>query len=283
MAPAALAAFSYSLSLKVAYSGKEPIRWRGGTAFPLYKGKHDAGLCSSYRSALVSELISKRYHSWIRGGLLPAFASTQSKLQRNVGCVAVTLLLCFPFGFVWPRLTCRNAFYSTLPEFVTGLPDASAFVRWCQGKGIDADSVDLILVALLSESAGLPSHVTGSQRSKLRDLLSSTWFVVQGSSIPVQTARGSRPGDPLADLMYAFVMAGALRDIEQGMITQGLAPTLHLAGALPDHSPSEVTCAPSISWHDDAAFLFCATHSSDLRRAAAAQLELSGKLFMPEV
>ena len=73
----------------------------------------------------------------------------------------------------------------------------------------------------------------------------------------------------IADLVYGLVMAGALCEIEAGMHRQGLAPTVALGGILPDHVPRDVQCAPSIAWHDDAAFVFTSCTAEALRAAAA--------------
>ena len=40
--------------------------------------------------------------------------------------------------------------------------------------------------------------------SLLRDLNESTWFVVDGSEQVVQTTRGARPSEAIADLMFVF-------------------------------------------------------------------------------
>ena len=90
---------------------------------------------------------------------------------------------------------------------------------------------------------------------------------MMGASQPVATERGTRPGDPLADLLYAFAMAGALKDIEQGLHDEGITPSLHLAGVLTPNPPAAL--APSVSWHDDAAFMFCSDRAKDLEVAAS--------------
>ena len=67
-----------------------------------------------------------------------------------------------------------------------------------------AASIDIIIAALLQDVARLPMVLRPAQRQRLKDILSSTWFLMMGASHPVATERGTRPGDPLADLLYAF-------------------------------------------------------------------------------
>ena len=64
--------------------------------------------------------------------------------------------------------------------------------------------------------------------------------------------RGTRPGDPLADLLYAFAMAGALQDTSSETCVP--TPALHLAGVLSDQPPTEVSLPPSISWQTQLSF-----------------------------
>ena len=278
---AKFAATSYSLCLKAAYTQCEPLRWRGGTAFPLWKGKRSEQLCSSYRSILVSELLSKRFHSWLRKDLSSCFDRT-----RTVGQCGITGGSTCSMLSLWVRSAQRyltdskcshgilftdivSAFYSTLRQFVVGVSDFHSFATWCRNKGVAEDGLDAISAALLTDVAQLSPVLSGIQKRRLADVLRGTWFIVQGSDLPVGTERGTRPGDPLADLIYGLVMAGALREIESRMIQAHLVPRIALAGALPHHTPGDVLCAPSVAWHDDAAFVFSCASACDLRHAAA--------------
>ena len=275
------AATSYSLCLKTAHSLREPLRWRGGTAIPLWKGKQDEQLCSSYRSILVSELLSKRFHAWMRKDLLSCFEHVRTDGQCGITGGSTCAMLS-----LWVRAAQRylhdskvshgvlftdivSAFYSTLRQFVMGAPDLSSFMRWCRQKGIPEDGLDAVCTALLTDVARLSDVLSPVQKHRLRDVLSNTWFFVPGNDLPVGTERGTRPGDPLADLIYGLVMGNALRRIELDMESEGLAPQVALAGILPGHLPGKVTCAPSIAWHDDAAFVFVSDTASALRPAAA--------------
>ena len=218
VAPALLAANTYSLGLKVAYTGCEPVRWRGGTACPLYKGKYEATLCSSFRSILVSELLSKRFHSWMRSGMLDAFAQCRTQAQCGVQGGHTTSMLSLWVRTVQHHLRDRkvshgvfftdivSAFYTTLREFVQQKPDAGVFVAWCRSKGMTDDTIDVIIAALLQETAKLPELLTSCQLDRLRDILSATWFVVSGSTIPRghwqrDQTRGP-PGGSLVCLRY---------------------------------------------------------------------------------
>ena len=288
---ATFAATSYSLCLKAACTTCEPLRWRGGTAFPLWKGKHSEQLCSSYRSILVSELLSKRFHSWLRHDLLRAFTGCKTTGQCGITGGSTCSMLSLWIRSAQRYLTdakrshgilftdIQSAFYSTLRQFVTGVTDVQAFMHWCRDKGMHEEGLDAIVAALHTDVARLSAHLTRLQKKRLGDVLRSTWFLVPGLELPVCTERGTRPGDPLADLVYGLVMAGALREIEDGMCGASLAPNVALAGVLPGHTPSDVQCAPSIAWHDDAAFAFVGDSAQSLRSAAAATARVVWSAF----
>ena len=278
---ATFAATSFPLCLKAAYTTHEPLRWRGGTAFPLWKGKQSEQLCSSYRSILVSELLSKRFHAWLRHDLLKVFAGHKTAGQCGITGGSTCSMLSLWIRSAQRYLTdakrshgilftdIQSAFYSTLRQFVTGTTNVHAFLQWCREKGIHEDGLDVIVATLHTDVAQLSAHLTCLQLQRLRDVLHNTWFLVPGMELPVSTERGTRPGDPLADLIYGLVMAGALREIEAGMCEASLAPEVTLAGVLPGHLPGDVPCAPSIAWHDDAAFAFVGSTARSLRTAAA--------------
>ena len=59
-------------------------------------------------------------------------------------------------------------------------------------------------------TAGLPEHL----QRMIDDTFTSTWFSIQGVSGVVGTELGTRPGDPLADQMFNFIMAKVLRRLE---------------------------------------------------------------------
>ncbi|CAL1149915.1 unnamed protein product [Cladocopium goreaui] len=64
--PAVLARHCYSVLLKVALQGQECLIHKGGTLVPLWKGKGDQSICSSFRSILLSSHFGKSLHRALR-------------------------------------------------------------------------------------------------------------------------------------------------------------------------------------------------------------------------
>ena len=287
----AMAAHTYPLCLKTAQGGREPLFWRGGRAFALYKGKGDARLCQNSRSILVSDILAKRWHKLLRTAALPAFSVSRTSGQSGVCGGATTSLLSLwvracqqylenrdvSFGVLFTDV--RSAFYTVMRQFLDKPPSAESFVTWGRELGLDEDQLDLIVVTLMQDSCQLSTHLSPFLSSRIADTLSATWFSVTGDSCPVITSRGTRPGDPLADLMFAFILSGVLKDCNAAISHARLAVTVHTGGVLPGVEVGEVLLESSVSWHDDCVFLFQSADASSLRADASVVARLVAKTF----
>ena len=268
-----------TLALKVAVHAHEPLRWRGGSCFPLFK-KGDATLCQNYRSILVSELLAKRYHSWLRSSLKPAFDSHRASGQHGVTGGGTTALL-----QLWVRqfqshaasrglssgllfTDVRSAFYTTLRPFIGVRPSPLSFPHWCRSVGLASDEAEMLETALLMDSFHLDDVAGPFLRDRVQDVLCSTWFSVAGSSVVASSTKGSRPGDPLADILYGFVMASVLKSVQADFAEHQLSMRLTLAGILSTEGPADIPLVPAISWHDDAVFGFVADSAAQLESSA---------------
>ena len=287
----ALASQTFPLCLKTAHQGKEPLLWRGGRAFALYKGKGDARLCQSFRSILLSDMLAKRWHKLLRTAAMPGFEKDKGEGQFGVCGGATTSLLslwvraCQNFlsnrslshGFLFTDV--KNAFYTVVRQFLVGHPDPDLFVTWARSVGMSEDQLDLIASLLLDDVALFPAHISGFLRSRLQDTLSHTWFLTAGDDQPVLTSRGTRPGDPLADLMFAFVLKGILAECNSHIGQAGLTFQADTAGILPAVQPGTYVIEPSLSWHDDCAFVFVSSAPTTLRHAASETLHVVERAF----
>ena len=59
-APAAFTECTFPIALKAAVTGTEPLKWKGGIAFPLYKQKGDSSDPHNHRSILLAENARKK-------------------------------------------------------------------------------------------------------------------------------------------------------------------------------------------------------------------------------
>ncbi|CAE7940177.1 GTPBP4 [Symbiodinium sp. KB8] len=275
---------SYPLALKVAVTGVEPLRWRGGLAWAIFKRKGNGSQASHYRSILVSDVLGKRFHSWVRRSLSPTLEGFAPELQHGpVGKHAISeialLVRTFQEHMRERRLShallfvdVQQAFYSLVRQLLLREEsDIKDLVLLCETLKFSHDHIALVLQTFEHEGVGLDS-LSSTWKSRLKDLCASTWFRVFGDSSPVRTLRGSKPGDPLADLLYGFVMASILKDIEGQLIDAGVVPSISVVGIMPQTN-AEATHVPcAAAWQDDAVFMLGVDRACDLlpacRRAA---------------
>ena len=269
-----IAFHSYALTLKTAATRCEPLRWRGGNAIALHKGKGHGFAMSEFRSVLLSDIVGKRWHAWLRSVLVPHFLEQRLDLQAGVaGGQSTGVISLHVRAFVGHMLQRRqssalifvdvkSAFYSIMRQFALGddhsLPH---FFDVCARLGLSGDQVEVIRDTLALPPDCSISQAPPQARMHLQDLLKCTWFQVAGCSSVVSTCAGSRPGDPLADMLFGMLLIGPLKQLSVDLEAARLCPCIHVAGILSEGSGERVS-APIASWHDDLV-LMIATDSPD--------------------
>ena len=147
----------------------------------------------------------------------------------------------------------KAAFYKVVREaLVCRNPEDGRVLRLLRDLGIPEEALPELAAKLESAAqlseAGVGEHL----RSQVADLLQGTWFRLDGCATLILTARGSRPGDPLADILFAFTFSAYLRAAENALRQQGLHTPLPPAGQQSPWNewdmPSDMGCA---AWADD--------------------------------
>eukprot|EP00439_Symbiodinium_sp_Y106_P030523 s7223_g3.t1 len=267
LSPSGAALSMFPLFLKACLQVREPVEWRGGCLVALAKKAAAALHCDNFRSILMASTMGKVYHRIVRTKLLPSLDAYKGPLQagtsRGIGVDTVALMVRSFMGlFVQRACTAAVTFYDV----------KAAYYRLLRHT----------LVPTLGErpapscthpQAGLGAHAT----ALVADLFRGTWFRLDKSAILNITARGSRPGDPLADVLFGFSLAGYLKAVDQALEARGLATVLpgDLPGADWYDEPLE-KCVNHVSWADDYAHLQQASSEPLLRQMvrAAATLHL---------
>ena len=70
-------------------------------------------------------------------------------------------------------------------------------------------------------------------RRLLSDTLSNTWAATQGVKEVAATRRGSKAGEPLADLAFGMLMRRILERVRERMDEKGIVARLPVCGATP--------------------------------------------------
>ena len=233
--PVLLAKACYSLMLKVALFGQEAMEHKGGQLAIAWKQKGDVRDCHSHRSLLVSSHVGKSIHRALRqkyNGLYCAFMQRQQLGGRPHMPVGIPLHISrafvrwnnrrkLPTALVFLDLT--EAFYRTLrPLAVGGLLSEHCISLMCKRLGFGTDALHELFTLLNEpsavEEAQAPPHVIRMLQALHRD----TWFILGQQEGVVRTEIGSRPGDGFADVVFGFLWAKLLRQLEEQLTSHGI-------------------------------------------------------------
>ena len=146
----------------------------------------------------------------------------------------------------------KAAFYSVVREFLLSRPPTELDVVDLCGMLGHSEEQTAELLSLLSRGGDdmvqdVPHHL----RAYLEDLLTCTWFQVRGAEYPVHTRKGTRPGDPLADLLFSMCTASPLQQLAREMQTASACLDLSCGGVLPGVGVGACYAPATASWHDD--------------------------------
>ena len=110
----------------------------------------------------------------------------------------------------------RSAFYTVLRQAFVSIPDQHcSFFAAMHHLGMTQAEIQALVQDVQHEAvaAGLSPHM----QFLLHNILQGTYFQVPGISTPCQTTRGTRPGDPIADILFNLCMTAILKDVHAQM------------------------------------------------------------------
>ena len=248
----------FPIYLKAAIRRQEIPEHTGGWLLPLHKGKNSVSCLQSYRGILLepvaARIISKMWRNHYtqglsmmaspmqyggRRGLSPTALHTQIRMwQSNAAALGKSLAIIF--------MDIRSAFYSVVKQFLTGECEtqeklAAIFMKLKLPQTAWHQFQENL------HGTNLAARITTSKHAQanIRSMLCSTWFAIPDAPGIKAPQTGSRPGDPLADILFSVLMTTVLETIDSRLDALGLLD----AGfeGLRAH-------ALSVTWVDGAAF-----------------------------
>ena len=290
LSPADFAKKTYSLMLKTFTHGQESLLHKGGRLHPLWKGKGAKDNCAAYRSILVSSHIGKTIHRCLRvhsadlfecylqkqqlggkrkisvaTGVHQARAFLRSRRQRGLNVGMVFLDLC-------------EAFYRIVRELAIGGPACDETIaRMGHRLGMGDDLLHALYRHLHDDHALARAGFSQHMQMIVRSLHADTHFSLQGQEDRCKTRLGTRPGDSWADLIFSFLWARLLHDLEAEFQQAGLIDHVPDETGLRSHLLPCTTDQPQSStmigflgptWMDDSVFCFADPHADVLERKA---------------
>jgi len=258
---------------KAAAAAREPLLWKGGTLIPLWKGKESPDLPSAYRSIFVSNYSTKLYHQFVRQHLVAIWERKADQLQcggrKGVGVdVAHHVIQCqkawttanaIPSAILYIDL--RAAFYTVIRQTFTSLPCKNqAFMQAMETLGIPLQDIAELLAAAETEcvTQGLSNHL----QKMLHDMMTNTFFTIPGLNDPCHTTRGTRPGDPVADVLFNMCITSLLTSFRTCMAECCTTPWLGNEAPIQDFGTADPLPAEGyidVTFVDDCALLVHAT------------------------
>ena len=266
---AGLAKTWYPLLLKQYLWQMEPLQSKGGqmTLIPKAGGTKAAG----YRGIMLLENFGKRMHALVRKSLvsklLPVKPSGQlggfprqqapfgAQCLQTFGRLAANANFSSAVVFV----DLANAFHRLIRELVSGAtysPDVDHILSNLVDGSARGVQAWLQLPALLTR-LGVSDKIT----VLLQDIHMCTWMTIADTGRFCRTRRGSRPGSPLADVVFHVLMLDATYAIERW-----LADRADYQSCLRDLGIN----IGAVVWSDDLAVPFCCRTPHDLPAALEA-------------
>ena len=247
----------------------EPVEFRGGALLPLAKKASAALACDRFRSILLSNVAGKVYHKQIRNMLVEPFRAVKGEMQAGalpgISTEAVAMVVrtfreiaeARKLGWAITFFDVRAAFYRVIRQTLTHVGEAEwAFRKLLHGLGVPPEALgelaDKLRAMSVVPEAGASEHLCVI----LSDALQGTWFRLDQGFVTTYTRKGTRPGDCLADILFAFSYSAYSRAADQALRHAGLATATPTVTSAPpwdqDETPEVLGCC---SWADDFAHM----------------------------
>ena len=248
------------LVLKAVARGQLPALWRGLLATALLKPGKQPDQVDSYRSIALTEPSYKAFGRALRPHLecvfarvaLPTVGGARKAHPTELPAMAIQAHIqhlraakqCGAVLFV----DGVSAFYSVDREalFRDGF---DGYLARLADMSVEPAVVDRLKDALGPRGALLQQGVHDAAQDLLRTAMRGTWFTTDPRQERLyETAKGTIPGSPLADILFQLAAATALHCLNQQLQEEGLQASLKTESAVVGASPA--------SWLDDIAVVF---------------------------
>ena len=223
----------YGIAIKQIARGEVPIIHKGCEAVPLYKAKGTMEDRSSYRSIALqcslAKILSRTWRKEIEQTMANMATVRQGGARKSLGPNAhITRIRCMQalattkktsFGLAVMDL--ESAFYKTVRGFLTELgnetisAEAVAHLFGLLGLAptLFDDFMEEIRRPKIMASGGTNKAVERVVNSMMQD----AWARLPGDGRVMIPNTGTKPGDPLADILFSLVMVRYCNNVERRM------------------------------------------------------------------
>eukprot|EP00438_Fugacium_kawagutii_P017753 Skav224498 [mRNA] locus=scaffold1478:110944:117147:- [translate_table: standard] len=281
----------WPLMAKCSLRCAEPTRWRGGEIFALPKTNQISFVADKYRSILLADFLSKVSHGMLRKRLLPVFETCRFSTQAGgIPKLGTDMLHLFIQSFAQRAKTLqvssgalfidlKQAFYRAcrpllVKQYVSDVTLAQLFVQHGWSSTLFQEFKRNVFSPPALVQAGASSHLT----AQVSSMLSTTWFNMRHDLNSFTCTRaGTKPGDSVADLLFAFIMSRFLEVVRARFVQEGLhieLPLMWLPLGSVDIDDMPLQQIVQACWVDDVVFLFQNAKPGQLVHHLARALQL---------
>ena len=251
----------FPLVLKTAVRGQWPVEFAGGWQIPLFKGKGSASHMSGYRGILLEptmgRILSRSWRSRIEEVMQYNTAPMQFGGIKGIGIEGAHLQV-----RMWQQNTAamnmcqamlfadiKGAFYSVSKPFLQDrIPTKENIHELFRALALPQEAFQQFCANLEQGSSLSQVGASPTLARVVSGSLKATWFCIPRGKRIMAPETGSRPGDPLADLLFSFIMRRIILDINDKLIAEGLYEPLVYV------EDKEFLHANNTTWVDDVVF-----------------------------
>ena len=224
-APAAMAKIFFSGICKEIIFQKEPLLHKGGFLVPAYK-KGDPTDPTNYRSLFVSSVIGKAVHGIFREKIAAAFMKQRLPFQigglkeQNI-TQATHALQIFHRNALREHdsvailfVDVSNAFYCLVRQHIVhGRADTRTPRQLFQQLKLPEEAIQDFELLFETPDAVSGADLSPFVKEMFQEFYESTWFKLKGDRQVVNTRRGSRPGDSMADICFSYALTKIIHEV----------------------------------------------------------------------
>ena len=265
-AASTIAAPLHDIICKTVCWNMEAVQNKGGVMYPLHKKGHQE-VAANYRGVMLLNIASKILHSWVRTRMMSHLETIRPDTQiggfkhqqvtYGAHCIQLVAKLAHhhqvPMSCIF--LDVQGAYHFLIHDLVMGPSppvDVERILQNLQEWEIDQRGVQLWMkLPCILERLRFPSALI----RLLREIHLDTWAQLPHLDEVLRTTKGSRPGSPLADAVYAALMLDIHVEVdrilaESEVVTAGFK-TLQIDGF-------------AVTWADDLAIPVVANTNEEL-------------------
>ena len=204
---------------------KEPLLHKGGFLVPAYK-KGDPTDPTNYRSLFVSSVVGKAVHGMFREKIAAAFLKQRLPFQigglkeQNI-TQATHALQIFHRNALRDHdsvailfVDVSNAFYCLVRQhIVQGRADQRTPRQLFQQLKLPDEATQDFELLFETPDAVSGAELSPFVKEMFQEFYESTWFKLKGDKQIVNTRRGSRPGDSMADICFSYAFTKIIPSI----------------------------------------------------------------------